>query len=60
MIADGWATALMVMDYQTGLDYIKNEKELEAIWIIECKDGTRKIGHSPGVILRQAIYDIKE
>ena len=24
MIADGWATALMVMDYQTGLDYIKN------------------------------------
>ena len=60
MIADGWATALMVMDYQTGLDYIKSEKELEAIWIIEGKDGTRKIGHSPGVILRQAIYDIKE
>ena len=60
MIADGWATALMVMDYQTGLDYIKYEKELEAIWIIEGKDGTRKIGHSPGVILRQAIYDIKE
>ena len=28
MIADGWATALMVMDYQTGLDYIKNEMEM--------------------------------
>ena len=60
MIADGWATALMVMDYQTGLDYIKNQKELEAIWIIEGKDGMRNIGQSPGVMLRQAIYDIKE
>ena len=60
MIADGWATALMVMDYQTGLDNINNDKGLEAIWVMEEKDGTRKIGHSSGVIMRKAIYELKE
>ena len=60
MIADGWATALMVMDYQTGVDNINNDKGLEAIWVMEEKDGTRKIGHSSGVIMRKAIYELKE
>ena len=59
MIADGWATALMTMDYKEGLEIINKEDGLEAIWIILSKDGTRSMGLSAGAIMREPIYDIK-
>tara|TARA_Y100001934_G_scaffold276288_1_gene372443 strand:- start:192 stop:1265 length:1074 start_codon:yes stop_codon:yes gene_type:complete len=59
MISDAWATALMVMDYKTGLDYVNRFNDIEAIWIIEEDNGTRMIGCSDGAKMIDNIYEIK-
>ena len=60
MIADGWATALMAMDYKQGLEIIDQEDGIEAIWIILNKNGIRSIGLSTGAMIRDPIYDFKQ
>jgi thiamine biosynthesis lipoprotein len=39
MIADAFATALMVMPFEEGKALIENEADLEAYWIIEDEEG---------------------
>ncbi len=60
MLADGWATALMVMDLESGLEIIQNQSFLEAMWIIELGDGKRQIICSDGFKVEDAIYVIRE
>jgi thiamine biosynthesis lipoprotein ApbE len=39
MIADAYATALMVMPFTDSMALIESESDLEAYWIIENEDG---------------------
>ena len=58
MMADAWATALMVMDYQTGLKKVSENPEIEAIWILDKKDGSRRVARSDGAKIEDSIYGI--
>ena len=40
MIADAYATSLMVMPYEKGKALVDRELDLEAFWIIENEDGS--------------------
>ena len=51
MIADAFATALMVMPYEEGKALIENEADLEAYWIIEDEEGKTKEVFSSGFSL---------
>ena len=48
MIADAYATALMVMPFEDSKALIEDEDDLEAYWIIETKDGGIKEVFSSG------------
>ena len=39
MIADAWATALMAMDFETGLDIINSDTNLDAVWVVRDNNG---------------------
>ncbi len=58
MIADAWATALMAMDYETGLKKVAKNPEIKAVWILEGKDGTLRIARSNGAKIEDSIYEI--
>jgi len=58
MVADAWATALMVMDYETGLKKVSENPEINAIWILEKEDGTRRISCSDGAKIEDSTYEI--
>jgi len=58
MIADAWATALMVMDYETGLKRVTENADIKAIWILDKKDGSRYIAKSVGTKIDDSIYEI--
>ena len=40
MIADAYATSLMVMPYEKGKALVERESEIEAFWIIKNEDGS--------------------
>ena len=56
--ADGWATALMAMDYKKGLKTVDDLNEIKAIWILEYENGSRKIARSDGVKVEDPLYEI--
>jgi thiamine biosynthesis lipoprotein ApbE len=58
MVADAWATALMVMDYETGLKKVTENPYIKAVWILDEKDGSRVVAKSVGVKLDDSIYEI--
>ena len=57
MNADGWATALMTMDYESGIEIVRSEKGLDVIWIIERSDTSRRFGRTNGVKIEDSIYE---
>lgn len=59
MLADAWATALMVMDHNNGFSMVESLPEIEAIWILENGDGTRRIALSTGAKVEDSIYAFK-
>ena len=58
MVADAWATALMVMDYETGLKKVSENPDIKAIWILDHGDGSRRIARSYGAKVEDSIYEI--
>ena len=58
MIADGWATALMTMDFETGKKLVHSESDIDVIWIIEKPSASRKIGSTKNIKLEDSIYEI--
>ena len=58
MNADGWATALMTMDYESGIEIVRAEKDLDVIWIVERFDTSRRISRTKGVKIEDSIYEI--
>jgi len=58
MIADAWATALMVMDYDTGFKKIKDIEGVKVLWILEEKDGSRVIRKYGDLKIINPIYKI--
>lgn len=43
MTADAWATSLMILSLDQGLEIIENDKSLEAFWIVSTKNGIEPI-----------------
>ena len=58
MMADAWATALMVMDYETGLKKVTENPDIKAVWILDEKDGSRRVARSLGAKIEDSIYEI--
>ena len=58
MVADAWATALMVMDYETGLKKVTENPNIKAVWILDKKDGSRRVARSVGAKIDNSIYEI--
>lgn len=59
MIADAWATALMVMNYETGYEMVNNDPEIDAIWIIKDEKDRRYVSMSGQIDIRELIYPFK-
>lgn len=57
MIADSWATTLMVLDYKNGKKLIEKENDLNVVWVIEMEDRSRRISSTNGISIENAIYD---
>jgi len=58
MVADAWATALMVMDYETGLKKVTENPDIKSVWILDKKDGSRRVARSVGAKIDNSIYEI--
>ena len=58
MVADAWATALMVMDYETGLKKVTENPDIKAVWILDKNDGSRRVARSVGAKIDDSIYEI--
>ena len=56
MEADGWATALMVLNFEEGYKLVSDGTDLNALWIVEAKNGQRKIEKSRGFIIENPKY----
>ena len=59
IIADGWATALMAMDYEKGSKIVDDNPDIKAVWVLSNENEKRMIALSDGVIIQNAIYNIK-
>ena len=59
MIADAWATALMVMNYEIGYEMVNNDPEIDAIWIIKDERDHRYVSMSGQIDIRELIYPFK-
>ena len=57
MEADAWATALMAMNYESGLKKVSEYPEIKAVWIIKREDDIRRIARSDGAIIEDSIYE---
>ena len=49
--ADGWATALMVFNFDEGNKLVTERTELNVLWIVKNKEGQRKIEKTRGFII---------
>ena len=58
MVADAWATALMAMNYETGLKMVNNNLNIKAIWILDNQDGTKCIALSDKVKIADPMFEI--
>ena len=60
MIADAWATALMAMDFETGLDIINSDPNLDAVWVVRDNNSSGPyIVKSGNQKLKRVKYPIK-
>ena len=59
MIADAWATALMVMDHNTGYAMVEDESDIDAIWILKDNNGKRYFSISGDVTMKKMKYSVK-
>jgi len=60
ILADSWATALMVMNFGNGYQYVKNNPEIEAIWLLKEKENqNRYFSLSSNIPIRDTIYPIR-
>ena len=59
MEADGWATALMVMNHNEGARMLEKNKNISAIWLLQEDDGTRYISTNRDQKIVNPIYDIR-
>ena len=48
LIADAWATALMVLSYEDGMEKVKSNESIEALWIVLEDDNVLKQYNSRG------------
>ena len=58
MRADAWATALMTMNYLKGKQLVQNQDNLDAIWLVELNDKSKKIGLTENIFLKEKKYDV--
>ena len=58
MRADAWATALMTMNYLKGKQLVQNQDNLDAIWLVEINDKSKKIGLTENIYLKEKKYDV--
>ena len=58
MRADAWATALMTMNYLKGKQLVQNQDNLDAIWLVELNDKSKKIGLTENIYLKEKKYDV--
>lgn len=59
MIADAWATALMTLDYREGFSLVKNNPEIDVVWIIESEEGVRSVAKTKNASMENSIYSVK-
>ena len=59
MVADAWATALMVMDYDTGYAKVEDESDIDAVWILKDNNEKRYFSISGDVTMKKLKYSIK-
>lgn len=59
MIADAWATALMVMNHNTGYAMVEDESDIDAVWILKGNNGKRYFSISGDVTIKKMKYSIK-
>ena len=59
MVADAWATALMVMDYDTGYAKVEDESGIDAVWILKDNNEKRYFSISGDVTMKKLKYSIK-
>ena len=59
MVADAWATALMVMDYDTGYAKVEDESGIDAVWILKDNNEKRYFSISGDVTMKKMKYSIK-
>ena len=56
MEADGWATALMVLNFEEGSKLVSDRTDLDVLWIVETEDGQREIEKTKGFIIENPKY----
>jgi len=56
MEADGWATALMVLNFEEGNKMVTDGTDLNALWIVEAENGQRIIEKTKGFIIENPKY----
>ena len=59
MVADAWATALMVMDHDTGYAKVEDESDIDAVWILKDNNEKRYFSISGDVTMKKMKYSIK-
>jgi len=59
MIADAWATALMAMDHQRGVQYLKKVEGVSALWVLD-DNGITKIKKYGEIKIIDSIYAISD
>jgi len=52
--ADGWATALMVFNFEEGNKLVTDRTELNVLWIVKTKNGQKKIEKTKGFIIENS------
>ena len=56
MEADGWATALMVLNFEEGSKLVSDRTDLNVFWIVETKEGQKEIEKTKGFIIENPKY----
>ena len=59
MVADAWATALMTMEYEKGLEFLKKVKGVNALWVLD-ENGVLKIKKYGEIKIIDSIYAISD
>ena len=58
MEADAWATALMALSYEDGLEVIDHFKNIGAVWLVKTSDNNRVIFKKGDFSIINPIFEI--